>query len=113
LSPDQPDQLPPSSASLKLPPPTHGTSCSALRFALTPIWPRLTSARASQHLAMSVAPRHPCRSPRVLRIHLHAYACRIYVAAVRASFGLHRYLPAHPATPPPIRFLFVRPALCL
>jgi hypothetical protein len=40
------------------------------------------------------------RSPRVLRTHLHAYACRIYVVASRASTGLRRYGPPHPATPP-------------
>src|SRR5665213_4564244 len=33
--PDLPDQLPPSSAFLRFPPPTRGTSCSALRFVLT------------------------------------------------------------------------------
>src|SRR6266498_4254605 len=49
---------------------------------------------------MSVAPRHSCRSPRVLRTHLHAYACRIYVIAFRASIGLRPFLPPHPATPP-------------
>src|ERR1700730_5969973 len=32
--------------------------------------------------------RHACRSPRVLHTHLHAYACRIYVAAFRTSIGL-------------------------
>ena len=31
--------------------------------------------------------RHTCRSPRVLRTHLHAYACRIYVVAFRTSMG--------------------------
>ena len=55
---------------------------------------------------------HPARSPRVLRTHLRAYACRIYATAFRASTGLHRSLPAHPAVSPHIRFLFVRPALC-
>jgi hypothetical protein len=40
------------------------------------------------------------RSPRVLRTHLHAYACRIYVTAFRASTGLCVYGPAHPAVPP-------------
>ena len=40
------------------------------------------------------------RSPWVLRTHLHAYACRIYVAAFRARIGLYRDLPAHPAAPP-------------
>ena len=32
--------------------------------------------------------RQTARSPRVLRTHLHAYACRIYDAAYRANFGL-------------------------
>jgi len=41
------------------------------------------------------------RSPRVLRTHLHAYACRIYVVAFRASTGLRRCWPPHPTTPPP------------
>ena len=40
------------------------------------------------------------RSPRVLLTHLHAYACRIYVTAFRASTGLCIYWPAHPAVPP-------------
>jgi hypothetical protein len=40
------------------------------------------------------------RSPRVLRTHHQAYACRIYVAAFRARIGLYRDLPAHPAAPP-------------
>ena len=35
-----------------------------------------------------------------LRTHLHAYACRIYVTAFRASTGLYVYGPAHPAVPP-------------
>ena len=43
------------------------------------------------------------RSPRVLRTHLHAYACRIYVTAFRARIGLCVYWPAHPAVPPYIR----------
>ncbi len=62
---------------------------------------------------MSVALWHPCRSPRVLRTHLHAYACRIYSASFCASIGLCRNSPAHPNASPHIRFLFVRPALCL
>ena len=55
----------------------------------------------------------PCRSPRVLRTHFHAYACRIYVMAFCASIGLRRLWTAYPAMPPRIRFLFVRPAFCL
>src|SRR5580704_2725251 len=44
--------------------------------------------------------RQTARSPRVLRTHLHAYACRIYVIAFRASIGLRLCLPPHPTTPP-------------
>jgi len=57
--------------------------------------------------------RQTAGSPRVWRTDLHAYTCRIYVTAFRASFGLWRYLPPYPAATPLIRFLFVRPALCL
>ena len=64
------------------------------------LWPRLTSGNPSRHLAMSVALKQTARSPRVSRTHLPAYTCRIYVAAFRASTGLHRDLPAHPAAPP-------------
>lgn len=55
----------------------------------------------------------PCRSARVLRIHFHAYACRIYVMAFCATIGLCRFRTAYPARPPRIRFLFVRPAIYL
>lgn len=48
----------------------------------------------------ALSQRQHGRSPRVLRTHLHAYACRIYVAAFRASIGLCIYWPAHPAVPP-------------
>ena len=40
------------------------------------------------------------RSPRVLRTHLPAYACRIYVTVFRASTGLCVSLPAHPTVLP-------------
>ena len=48
----------------------------------------------------ALSQRQHGRSPRVLRTHLHAYACRIYVTAFRASIGLCIYWPAHPAMPP-------------
>src|SRR5215469_13340590 len=64
------------------------------------LWPRLTSGAPSQHLSMSVALKQTTRSPRVLRTHLPAYACRIYVTAFRARTGLCIYMPAHPAVPP-------------
>jgi hypothetical protein len=44
---------------------------------------------AGEHM-VGACPRHPCRYPRVLRTHLHAYARRIYVTAFRTSFGLYR-----------------------
>jgi hypothetical protein len=62
--------------------------------------PRLTSGGSSPHLSTQVAPWQTARSPRVLRTHLLAYACRIYVAAFRARMGLCIYSPAYPAVPP-------------
>ena len=44
--------------------------------------------------------RHACRSPRVLRTHLHAYARRIYNTAFRTCIGLRIFLPAHPTVLP-------------
>jgi hypothetical protein len=70
------------------PPPTCGFPCSALRFVLTPtmtsadFWPSIPTPLDAG------STRQTARSPRVLRTHLHAYACRIYVVAFRASFGL-------------------------
>ena len=76
-------------------------SCLALRSACAKLlWPLLTSGDPSQRLTTPVAQRQTARSPRVLRTHLHAYACRIYVTAFRASTGLCVYWPAHPAVPP-------------
>jgi len=97
--PDLPDQLPPSSASLRVPPPTHGTSRSALRLVLTPTMASADFWRCIPTPLDIGSTRHTARSPRVLRTHLHAYACPIYVVTFRASFGLYRYLPAHPVTP--------------
>ncbi|RQT04058.1 hypothetical protein DF035_10930 [Burkholderia contaminans] len=48
-----------------------------------------------------------------MRTHLHAYACRIYAPSFRASFGLWPSWLPYPDASPHIRFLFVRPALCL
>lgn len=60
------------------------------------IWPLLTSAMRLVHLpTISVMWTHG-RSPRVLRIHLRAYACRIYVTTFCARIGLCRNLPALP-----------------
>ena len=62
--------------------------------------PQLTSGDSSPRLSTQVALRQTARSPRVLRTHLLAYACRIYVAAFRARMGLCIYWPAYPAAPP-------------
>ena len=64
------------------------------------VWPLLTSAPASENLAILVASRHVCRSPRVLRTHLPAYARRIYDNAFRTCTGLCIFWPAYPAVPP-------------
>ena len=67
------------------------------------LWLLLTSDSASEDLPISVAQWHAVRSPRVLRTHLHAYACRIYAASSRASTGLRRSLPSRPdASPHPL-----------
>ncbi len=64
------------------------------------LWPLLTSGDSSQRLSAPVAQGQTARPPRVLRTHLRAYACRIYVTAFRASTGLCVCLPAHPTVPP-------------
>src|ERR1017187_7330832 len=48
----------------------------------------------------AIASRHACRSPRVLRTHLHAYARRIYVTVFRTCIGFCIFRPAHPTVPP-------------
>src|SRR6188472_2445138 len=112
-SPDHPDQLLPSSTSLRLPPPTRGLPCSALRFILTPTMASADFCTCIPSPFDAGSTRHTRRSPRVLRTHRHAYARRIYVIAFRTRIGLRSFAPAHPAMPPRIRFLFVAPALCL
>src|SRR5690606_32805407 len=78
-----------SSPSIEVTGPTRVHSCSALRCAAHLLWPLLTSGRPFPRLATPVAlSGSTARSPRVLRTHLHAYACRIYAAAFRASTGL-------------------------
>ena len=44
--------------------------------------------------------RQSVRSPRVLRTHRHAYACRIYAASFCTSIGLCISWPAHPNASP-------------
>jgi len=101
-----------SSACIEIGRPTLGIACSGLR-PCNLLCPRLTSGSASRRLSTPVASQHAARSPRVLHSHLHAHARRIYAAAFRTRFGLGRFRTAHPAASPPIRFLFVAPALCL
>src|SRR3984957_10266654 len=74
-------------ASLRDHPSFSRLRCSALRRHRL-LWPLLTSATASENLAILVASRRVCRSPRVLRTHLHAYVRRIYVVSLRVSIGL-------------------------
>ena len=50
--------------------------------------PLLTSLSPSRRLSTALAQRQAERPPRVLRTHLPAYACRIYVKAFRAGIGL-------------------------
>jgi hypothetical protein len=50
--------------------------------------PLLTSGDASSGHSTGLARRHIARSPRVMRTHLHAYACRIYAHGFRTGFGL-------------------------
>jgi hypothetical protein len=86
-------------ASLRDHPSYSRLRCSALRRHRL-LWPLLTSATASRNLAIPVASRHGCRSPRVLRTHLHAYARRIYDTAFCTCIGLCILLPAHPTVLP-------------
>ena len=65
-----------------------------------PLRPLLTSGGSSQRLTTPVAQRQVARSPRVLRTHFHAYPCRIYITAFRASTGLCENWPAHPTVKP-------------
>ena len=97
---------------------TRVTAAYSRRFLFGPSVSPPTMASADFWCPIATPPdgassRQGIRSPRVLRTHLHAYACRIYSAASRARIGLHRNSPAYPAALPHIRFLFVRPALCL
>jgi hypothetical protein len=75
-------------------------SCSGLRPISRLLCPLLTSADSSLRLSTHVAQWQTARSPRVLRSHLPAYACPIYVAAFRERMGLCIYWPAYPAAPP-------------
>jgi hypothetical protein len=75
-------------------------SYSGLRPISGLLCPRLTSGGSSPRFSTPVAQGQTARSPRVLRTHLLAYACRIYVAAFRARTGLCIYWPAYPAAPP-------------
>ena len=92
--------------------PTLGVPCSGLRRHRL-LRPLLTSGGTSRRLSTPAAPAARRQIFPGIGHAPHAYACRIYAAAFRASFGLCRYWPAYPTASPRIRFLFVRPALCL
>jgi hypothetical protein len=53
------------------------------------------------------------RSPGVRRATFAAYTRRIYDVAFRMTSGFESACPLAHATPPRMRFLFVRPQLCL
>ena len=71
--------------------PNRVVRCSGLRsefFSGTPLRPQPTMPSADFCTRIPTpldagSTRHARRSPRVLRTHLHAYACRIYVVAFR------------------------------
>ena len=95
--------------------PTGGITCSALGGAVNRhlLRLRLTSARSSRRLSTRGSTVANVQISQGNSRDLPAYACRIYVTAFRASIGLWQSLLPHPAVPPLIRFLFVRPAFCL
>ena len=53
------------------------------------------------------------RPPRVRCYSFAPYICRIYAITYLSSLGLWRVWPPYPILTPLIRFLFVRPVLCL
>jgi hypothetical protein len=77
---------------------------SALLFGPSAPLPTMASAdfckRIREPFGSRSRDRHACRSPRVLRTHLHAYARRIYVTAFRTCIGLSTLPLANPTVPP-------------
>jgi hypothetical protein len=76
----QSDFLRPYSSSKFKPPATHFTFGPSVR-SMNLLCPLLTSTDPSHRLTTAVAQGQIGRSPRVMRTHLHAYACRIYFHA--------------------------------
>ena len=82
--------------------PTGGITCSALGGAVNRhlLRLRLTSARSSRRLSTRGSTMANVQISQGNSRDLPAYACRIYVTAFRASIGLWRFVPPHPAVPP-------------
>lgn len=82
--------------------PTGGITCSALGGAVNRhlLRLRLTSARSSRRLSTRGSTVASVQISQGNSRDLPAYACRIYVTAFRASIGLWRFVPPHPAVPP-------------
>ncbi len=111
--PDLPDQLLLSSASLRFPPPTRGPSCSALRFALTPTMASADFWRCLPTPSDVSSTRHTARSPRVLT-HAPSRLCLSDLRRrVPCKYRASQIFACSPRCAASIRFLFVRPALCL
>ena len=94
--------------------PTGGMTCSALDGVVDRhlLRPRLTSARPSRRLSTIGSTMASVQISQGNSRDLPAYACRIYVAAFRASIGLWRLWPPHPAAPPhplPVRQASILP----
>ena len=97
--------------------PSPPPSVTAVNRDLSPdtLCPLLTSDGS---VAPLDAPCRPCRATHRQtspgkNSHLPAYARRIYFRAFRAGTGLRVFWPSHPTRLPPMRFLFVGPAVCL
>jgi hypothetical protein len=91
-----------------------GTPCSALhRLVLRLVRPLLTPAAPSRRLSTPVAPWQTTRPPRVRRATFVPYTCRIYARTLRVISGFGSFGPLARMQTPHMRFLFVRPALCL
>ena len=87
-----------------------GSICSALRRrARRLLWPRLTPRSALQRRPFG----HEARSPRVRRVTFTPFACRIYARRIRVTSGFGYFGPLALQRPPRMRFVFLRPELCL
>lgn len=93
------------------------STCSALHRLVRLLRRLLTSAAPSRHLSTPVAtPENQGqvgRPPRVRRVTFVPNTCRIYARTLRVISGFGCVCPLARMRTPHMRFLFVRPALCL